>query len=152
MQTMLDILLKTADWVSHVASVLARLMLLLVAAMLFVQVVLRYVFLYSLPWPEEASRYLMIWTVMITGSVLVKDEQLVAVDFFDTLWPKRVIAYRNALFRLMLVGLLCVLFMEGLDQALGSALMIFHMVVLILRDVICPERLQQNVSLLRADI
>lgn len=175
MQKLLDALLKAADGLARVTSVASRIMLLAVAAMLFVQVVLRYVFLYSLPWPEEASRYLMIWVVMITGSLLVKDEQLVSVDFFDALWPKRVIAYRNAIFRVMLVGLLCVLFKEGLDQALfawnrtttalqvswfwpylavpvGSALMIFHMAVLALRDILRPEGVQQEASVLRADI
>ena len=71
---------KLADVLGFISSFVARVMLVLVAAILFLQVVLRYGFGFSLPWPEEAARYLMIWVVMLAGSLLVKDEQLVVRD------------------------------------------------------------------------
>lgn len=80
---MLRTLDMLAETLGFLASVVARLILLFVAAVLFLQVVLRYGFGFSLPWPEEAARYLMIWVVMLAGSLLVKDDQLVRVDFFD---------------------------------------------------------------------
>ncbi|SME97437.1 TRAP-type C4-dicarboxylate transport system, small permease component [Tistlia consotensis] len=172
---MLRTLERVAEVIGLVTGVAARLMILAVVAMLFVQVVLRFGFRYSLPWPEEASRYLMIWVVMLAGSLLVKDEQLVSVDFFDRLWPPRLLAYRNAFFRLMLAGLLAVLFWEGLGEALfdmrrtttalqiswfwvylsipvGSGLMLFHMLVLALRDLVRGVDPDRDPSLLRAEI
>jgi TRAP-type C4-dicarboxylate transport system permease small subunit len=171
---MLRMIGTIANALAAITSFLSRLMLLAVAIMLFVQVVLRFVFSYSLPWPEEASRYLMIWIVMLAGSLLVKDEQLVSVDFFDRFWPKNIIAYRNALFRLFLVGLLATLFWEGLGEAefsymrtttalqiswfwvllaipVGSALMLLQMVVLIVRDLAVGAPDHKDAVVLPAD-
>lgn len=111
------VILLTAKWLAIAASVVARLMLLGVAIMLVVQVFLRFCFSYSLPWPEEAARYLMIWIVMLAGSLLVRDDQLVRVDFLDHLWPESWLLWRNALFRLLLAAMLCVLVWQGWDQA-----------------------------------
>ncbi len=155
---MFAVIEKLASALANLALILSRLMLVFVAAILFIQVVLRFGFNYSLPWPEEAARYVMIWLVMLTGGVLIRDQQLICVDFFDKYWPPKVIHYRNALFRLCLVGLLGVLFYEGLDQALessyrvtttleiswlwpylaipaGAALMLLHMACLAVRDL-----------------
>lgn len=110
--------LRLADAIGWLTSVLARLLLFSVVAMLVTQVVLRFGFNYSLPWPEEAARYLMIWIVMLAGSLLVKDDQLVRVDFFDHLWPAHWLVYRNAIFRIFLAALLGVLAWQGLDQAI----------------------------------
>ncbi|WP_138467103.1 TRAP transporter small permease [Poseidonocella sp. HB161398] len=156
---MLNTLERLADGLGLVTSAISRLTLVGVAFCLILQVVLRYVFNASLPWPEEAARYLMIWTVMLAGSLLVKDEQLVRVDFFDHFWPERALSIRNALFRLLLAGLLFVLVWKGWENALfgqrrtsvtlgisffwiylavpvGGALMMFHMVVLAIRDLV----------------
>lgn len=156
---MLRALERLADILGKITGVLARLMLVFVAGVLFVQVVLRYGFGFSLPWPEEAARYLMIWVVMLAGSLLVKDDQLVRVDFLDYLWSPRLLAVRNALFRVALAVMLGVLLYSGYDNAefgarrrsatlglsfywiylaipVGAGLMMFHMLVLALRDLL----------------
>ena len=112
------LILGTSRWLAFAASLVARLMLIAVAIMLVVQVVLRFGFSYSLPWPEEAARYLMIWIVMLSGSLLVRDDQLVRVDFLDMLWPQPLLVWRNATFRLLLAGMLGVLVWQGWDQAM----------------------------------
>lgn len=109
--------LELSRWLALLASLIARLMLVAVVLMLVVQVGLRFGFSYSLPWPEEAARYLMIWIVMLAGSLLVRDDQLVRVDFLDYLWPQSWLPWRNAAFRLLLAGMLCVLVWQGWDQA-----------------------------------
>ncbi|WP_412777233.1 TRAP transporter small permease [Thalassospira lucentensis] len=172
---MLLFLEKLSTTIANLTSIAARLMLASVAVVLFVQVVLRFGFNFSLPWPEEASRFLMIWVVMLGGSLLVRDEQLVCVDFFDAFWPRRWLGYRNAFFRLLLAGLLAVLLVKGFDSAIfglrrtsaalnlswfwiylavpvGAALMLFHMVVLALRDIIRGPDEEQEASLLRAEL
>jgi TRAP-type transport system small permease protein len=172
---MLRFLERTAELLGWLASTMARCILIFIAAILFIQVVLRYVFTASLPWPEEAARYLMIWVVMLGGSLLIKDDQLVTVDFFDKLWPRRILAYRNALFRLLLAGLLGVLFWQGVDLAtfsanrvtaalqiswfwpylavpVGAGLMLFHMLVLALRDLLRGPPDHQQPTILRAEI
>lgn len=166
---------KLSMTVANVTSIVARLMLASVAIVLFVQVVLRFGFNFSLPWPEEASRFLMVWVVMLGGSLLVRDEQLVCVDFFDRFWPRKWLGYRNALFRLLLAFLLTVLLVKGVDSAIfglrrtsaalnlswfwiylsvpvGSALMLFHMVILAIRDLVKGPDIEQEASLLRAEL
>lgn len=172
---MLNILEKTADVLGFIASTLARCMLIFIAAILLLQVVLRYVFLFSLPWPEEAARYLMIWVVMLGGSLLIKDEQLVTVDFLDNLWPRWLLVYRNVLFRVLLAVLLGILFWQGIDLVafssyrtttalqiswfwpylaipVGAGLMLFHMLVLALRDVMRGPPDDQGPTILRSEI
>lgn len=46
----------------------------------FVQVILRYVFLYSSRWTLEFSRYLMIWAVLLVAGPALKHGFLVGVD------------------------------------------------------------------------
>lgn len=143
---------------AQAAGTLAKLLLSFVVCILFLQVVLRFGFNAALPWPEEASRYAMIWVVMLVGSALVRDEQLITVDFFDRFWPRRVIAVRNVLYRVLLFVVLAVLMVEGWKQAatawprttaatqiswfwpylavpLGAGLMLFQMAFLVVRDV-----------------
>lgn len=172
---MLRYLEIAANILGFVASTMSRIMMFSVAAMLFVQVILRYVFGFSLPWPEEAARYLMIWIVMLSGSLLVKDEQLVSVDFFDKFWSNRLLVYRNALFRLMLCLLLGMLAWQGFDAAtssmnrtttalriswfwpylaipVGASLMLIHMVILTIGELIRGKPLSQDSSLLRSEV
>ncbi|MCB1478235.1 MAG: TRAP transporter small permease [Tepidamorphaceae bacterium] len=172
---MLKVVEKISDVLAAAASFVSRIMVIFVATILFVQVVLRYLFLYSLPWPEEASRYVMIWAVMLGGSLLVKDEQLVSVDFFDKLWSPKLLVYRNIAFRVLLILMLAVLFYYGLDQAMfarnrttaalqiswfwpylaipvGAGLMLIQMVALFLRDVIRGVPKDQGPTILRAEI
>jgi C4-dicarboxylate transporter DctQ subunit len=46
----------------------------------FVQVILRYIFLYSSRWTLELSRYLMIWAVLLAAGPALKHGFLVGVD------------------------------------------------------------------------
>ncbi len=156
-------IVKISDVLATITSTVARIMLIAVASMLVTQVMLRYCFSYSLPWPEEASRYLMIWVVMLSGSLLIKDNQLVRVDFFDGIWPKRWLLYRNATFRILLATLLIIMVKHGLDQAMfsinrtttalqiswlwpylaipvGAALMLFQMFALTVREFLATPR------------
>ncbi|MBT9384409.1 TRAP transporter small permease [Pseudooceanicola sp. CBS1P-1] len=165
---------RIAGLLGAVASVLARLCLIAIALVLFVQVVLRYGFSSTLPWPEEMSRYLMIWVVMLAGSLLVKDDQLVRVDFFDRFWPERLLLWRNILFRVLLAMLLGVMVWKGYENALfgarrqavtlgisfywiylavpvGAGLMMFHMLVAALQDILRGPR-RADPSILNAEI
>lgn len=50
------------------------------SALLFVNVVLRYVFRMPLPWAEEVSIYLIVWIVFVGGSVAVRTRGHIAID------------------------------------------------------------------------
>jgi TRAP-type C4-dicarboxylate transport system permease small subunit len=145
------------------SAVVARVLLAFVAFVLLLQVILRYVFNAALPWPEEASKYSMIWVVCLMGNVLIRDKQLITVDFLDMLWSRKLIIYRDNLYRLLLLFLLWILFKEGLIQTIygwktitttlrirwfwpylavpvGTGLMLVQMIFLILNDLINKKR------------
>ena len=154
---MFSVLSNISKFLKNSAVWTATALLAFVAFILLLQVILRYLFNAALAWPEEASRYAMIWVVLLMGSVLIREKELVSVDIFDRLWPKRVILYRDLAYRVLLLVLLAVLFKEGISQAIagwnnrttalemrwfwpylsipvGSGLMLFQMLLLAIED------------------
>jgi TRAP-type C4-dicarboxylate transport system permease small subunit len=57
-------------------------LLALLCLNVFVQVILRYIFLYSSRWTLEISRYMMIWAVLLAVGPALKRGFLVGIDMF----------------------------------------------------------------------
>jgi C4-dicarboxylate transporter DctQ subunit len=110
-------LLRLVDVIAWVSSALARLLLVFIAFSLVTQVILRFGFGRSLPWPEEAARYLMIWMVMLSAGRLIRNNELVRVDFLDMLWPGKLLMMRDILFRVCMIALFVIVAYEGWEQA-----------------------------------
>lgn len=62
---------------------LSGLLLLVTIILIFIQVITRYVFFYSLPWSEELCRYLFIWFVYLSLSVTIRENISIRIDFLD---------------------------------------------------------------------
>ena len=73
--------------------------------LLFVNVVMRYVFLLPIYWAEELSRYLMVWMIFIGASQTTLYGGHIAVDIVPRLLSKRA----NAILAII-INLLCILF------------------------------------------
>lgn len=63
--------------------------LLVMSVVIFWQVVCRYVLKSSLPWSEELSRYLLVWTSFIGGAYGVRLGAHIGVEAFTLLLPKK---------------------------------------------------------------
>lgn len=63
--------------------------LLVMSVVVFWQVVCRYVLKSSLPWSEELSRYLLVWTSFIGGAYGVRLGAHIGVEAFTLLLPKK---------------------------------------------------------------
>lgn len=61
---------------------------------IFIQVVFRYILKASLPWSEEVSRYLLVWTTFFGGAYGVKTGAHIGVEAFTLLLPEK---YRKIL-------------------------------------------------------
>ena len=57
------------------------------AVLVFVNVVCRYVFNFSLIWVEELTRYMMVWLGFLGSGLVLRFGAHVAVDFFQDLLP-----------------------------------------------------------------
>lgn len=84
------------------------------------QVFLRYVLNTNIAWGEELSRFMMIWSVMMVTSILIKYDELIKVDFLDGLWPKGFIKYRDLLYKVAMLAIFFFYIREGWEQAISS--------------------------------
>ena len=75
--------------------VLMSLCLTVIAIIIMLQVIMRYVFVNTLAWPEELARYLFIWLAYLGLSYGVKMKSHLRIDIVETLVPalKRPIEY-----------------------------------------------------------
>jgi TRAP-type transport system small permease protein len=95
---------KVLDWIT--SAILAALLLIVLA-----QIVSRYVLNASLPWTEEAARYLMIWGVMLGASLAYRHGYLISIETFVNRFPapvRKLIRRANVLMSLCFTGILTV--------------------------------------------
>jgi TRAP-type transport system small permease protein len=80
-------------------------MLAAMLALVFANVVSRYLFSVSFGWAEEVSRYLMIWIVFIGAGLALRESKHVAVTLFADMSVKLKPAFTFAVFALVLAFL-----------------------------------------------
>ena len=54
------------------------------------QVVLRYVFNYPLPWPEELCVICLVWITFLGGSIVTRRNHHIVVEYFTRFIPKKI--------------------------------------------------------------
>ena len=64
-------------------------LLIAIAVIMMLQIVMRYIFSASLPWPEEAGRYLWIVTTCLSISYCIKKDCALRVDTLLQALPKK---------------------------------------------------------------
>ena len=113
-------LIKIVDRANKGLEVLVGLALASMTAIIFFQVLVRFVFpklglQISTPWTEELSRYLMIWAVFIGGAIVVRRADALAVEALVQAVPAslgRAIKYCAHLLALVFYGCIFVLGLE----------------------------------------
>lgn len=116
------------DRVDRVLTVVCAVLLTVMVATIFVQVLARYVFLASTPWSEEIAVYCFIWVVFLGTSLGVRDHAHLVADLLpDTMgpfWDKALVAFNDGM-----VTIAALIFLGyGLDYAiLGLTRLSFSM-------------------------
>ncbi|KKM09846.1 hypothetical protein SY88_16790 [Clostridiales bacterium PH28_bin88] len=87
--------------------------LMVMVALIFLQVVLRYVFQFSLSWSEEMSRYIYAWQIWVGASFAVKHRKHVKVEAFKNLFAPGVQRWMDVFAILCWLALSLVLVKEG---------------------------------------
>ena len=72
---------KVSDNINKITEVVVMFLMAAISVIIFVQVVARYVFNYSLFWSEEVGRYILIWITFLGASVGVKRLAHIGIDF-----------------------------------------------------------------------
>ena len=94
-------------------------MMMVMATVVFVNVVTRYALGFSLTWSEELARYLMIWVTYLGAGLAMREGRHVAIEYFQALLPGPLIPYFRAF-----VGLVILIFL-GFVTVLGFQLSSF---------------------------
>jgi TRAP-type C4-dicarboxylate transport system permease small subunit len=123
---------KVLDWLT--SAILAALLLIVLA-----QIVSRYVLNNSLPWTEEAARYLMIWGVLLGVSLSYRNGYLISIETFVSRLPapvRKVLQVVNKLLSLGFIGILtvygvnlCILGAQMESPALGLSYLWVYLAV-----------------------
>lgn len=82
---------------------------------IFVQVIFRYLLKASLPWSEELSRYLLVWTTFFGGAYGVRLGAHIGVEAFMMLLPKKVKRVLNVLILIVSIALCAIIFIFSIQ-------------------------------------
>lgn len=96
---------------------LVMLMMMAMAALVFTNVVTRYVFGFSLNWAEEASRFLMVWVAYLGAGLAMREGRHVAIEFVQGLLPARLAPYARAFVALLILAFMVALAVLGVQIA-----------------------------------
>jgi len=111
-------MIKFAEKLNRLVLALALTALAVSILIIMVQIVLRYVFSYSLAWGEELARYLNITMVLLGSSIVILEDTHPRIDTLHLALPPR---YRRALsdfFTVLTSIFLIVLIWQGIGLCL----------------------------------
>lgn len=111
------LLSKISDIVAKISELLSALIMASMVIVVFSQVVLRFFFNSGIYWGDIYSRFSIIWSIMLYSNVLIKNDQLIKVDFLDSFWPKKFIKYRDSFYQSILLAILILLLVYGWSNA-----------------------------------
>ncbi|MBF4500456.1 TRAP transporter small permease [Savagea sp. SN6] len=106
--------------IARVSEVIASILFGSVVIVLLTQVLLRVFFDGGIAWADEFARYVVIWAVLIVSNAVVRNDELIAVDFFDHFWPERFVKWRDVIYQVVFLFILALLFWTGWKQAMES--------------------------------
>lgn len=86
--------------------------------LLFLNVILRYIFLAPIFWADELARYLMVWLIFLGAGILAEKSQHISVDAMSHVLPSRVVRVMNRLICLINALFSVCLAYYGLQHAL----------------------------------
>ena len=72
---------KILDGIDWLIRIIISFLLLEMTAVIFYQVVLRYLFQGSTIWAEELARYSFIWVVMLASAIAIRRYKHIRIDF-----------------------------------------------------------------------
>ena len=87
-------------------------MMVVMATLVFINVVCRYILNFSIIWAEEVSQYLMVWVAFLSAGLALRQGRHVAIEFLQDHLPstaRRMMRHLVALMLILFMGILIVL-------------------------------------------
>lgn len=116
----MEVFKKITNIISNITETVAAFIVGSVGIVLFVQVVMRHLFSTGFSWAEAYSKYATIWMVLLAANILIKDDELIKVDFIDDLLPKKFKEIREIIYQIIFFVLFYILVVEGYKHAISG--------------------------------
>ncbi len=97
---------KKIDWINNIVGLAFVLMVIFVLLQVFVRYVLRI----SVPWTEDAARYLLILITFFGGALAIRDKQHINITVIIDSLSKKVRYYLNICFNIVIILFLIAVF------------------------------------------
>lgn len=100
---------KIFSWIDTIAIWLAVLSLILTFALVFLNVVLRYIFGTGFAWSEEGARYALMAVIILGVLQVTHNRSHFSVDLLTGIAPKPVLRVMMVLQDIIMIGVMCIL-------------------------------------------
>ncbi len=98
----------------HLEEIFLAVLFIALVAITFLQVIMRFVFNNSLPWPEEAGKYLFVWLSWIGVSIGAKRGEHIKIEIITKKLPFRGAQVLNIITELITIGICFVTMYYGM--------------------------------------
>lgn len=76
-------IIKINEKIKGISSYISAISLILMVGVVFIQTFTRFVIFYSIPWSEEASRYLFIIMIVIGFNAAISNKEMIRISVID---------------------------------------------------------------------
>lgn len=104
-------------WIARISLAASSVILASVAVTITLNVADRFIIKKGLMWAEQYARYALIWSVFLSANVLIYRNDLMRVDFIDSIWPEGFKRVREGIYSAIFIIMLGILLWQGWKQA-----------------------------------
>ena len=107
----------------HLEEIILVIMFAALVAITFLQVFMRFVVNHSLPWPEEAGKYLFVWVSWLGVSIGAKHREHIKIEIFQKKLPHKaanILNIVNDLIMIVICGVVCYYGVKLVDMLLTT--------------------------------
>ena len=111
---------KLIDKIEKLLEVLVIFLLFAAFAVVFLQVIARYLLGGSQPWMEESGRYFIIWMSFLGSVIALRHRNHMHLDVFEMKFSEKNRYYLNLFLDVLLIAFLCVLFYSSVIYTINN--------------------------------
>lgn len=108
-------------WGAAILDVVTGALVVVIAAILLLQVVGRYVLEYPFTWPEELAGFLFVWVIFLGALLAYRGGQMIGIPIFVEMLPPRWTRAVRLATNLVVLVVLVLMIVEGVDAARAAA-------------------------------
>jgi len=111
---------KINNFLMSFCKISMMIMVPIMTAIIFMQVILRYIFMSPLSWPEELARYLLIWISCLGSAYAVREGMHISVAFIKNKLPQSTQAAVTIVVHLFVIGFFAFGVVQGLKLSFSQ--------------------------------